>query len=80
MIRGLKTDRFYLVTPLLMNSQKVGFVNNIEHFGRSRVIQRQKRKLFEGVSPSFCILAEGLGSAQNAHGESKIDFLRVRQV
>ncbi len=38
----------------------------------------KKCYLFEGVSPSFSILAEHLECAQNAHGVRKIDFLRDR--
>lgn len=34
---------------------------------------------FEGVSPSFSVLAEQLKCAQNAHGVNKIDFLRNHQ-
>ncbi len=30
--------------------------------------------LFEGVSPSFSILTEHIGCAQNAHGVRKIEF------
>jgi hypothetical protein len=42
-----------------MPSQKVGFVHDIEHFGKK---------------------ADERLSAQNAHGERKIDFLRVHQI
>ena len=31
-------------------------------------------QLFEGVSPSFSILTEHIGCAQNAHGVRKIEF------
>jgi len=36
----------------------------------------KKCQLFEGISPSFSILAVHLKCAQNVHGVSKIDFLR----
>ena len=39
----------------------------------------KKYQLFEGVNPSFGILAEDLKGAQNAHGANKTDFLRKRQ-
>ena len=39
----------------------------------------KKCQLFEGVSPSFGILAEHLKGPQNVHGVSKIDFLRNHQ-
>jgi len=39
----------------------------------------KKCRLFEGVNPSFGILAEDLNGAQNAHGANKTDFLRNRQ-
>jgi len=40
----------------------------------------KKCKLFEGVSPSSCILDECSNCAQNGHEVNKIDFLRVHQV
>jgi len=39
----------------------------------------KKCQLFEGLSPSFGILAEHLKGTQNAHGVSRIDFVRVHQ-
>ena len=39
----------------------------------------KKCYLFEGVSPSFSIIAEYLKGPQNVHGVSKIDFLRIHQ-
>ena len=39
----------------------------------------KNHKLFEGVSPSFCDLVTRFRHPQHAHGESKIDFLRIHQ-
>ena len=39
----------------------------------------KNHKLFEGVSPSFCDLATRFMHPKNAHGVSKIDFLRNHQ-
>jgi hypothetical protein len=56
-------------------------VNDIEYFGEKALEMFSVKKflLFEGVSPSFRILAERLKCAQNAHGVNKMDFLRNRQ-
>jgi len=40
----------------------------------------KKYQLFEGVNPSFGILAEDLKGAQNAHGANKTDFLRNHHI
>ena len=51
-------------------------MNDIEHFGRKahEMFSVKKCQLFEGVSPSFGILAERLKCAQNAHGVRKLTF------
>jgi len=40
----------------------------------------KKCQLFEGINPSFGILAEDLKGAQNAHGANKNDFLRDHHI
>ena len=50
-------------------------MNDIEPFGRKALEMFPAYKAgFEGVSPSFSILADHLKCAQNAHGVNKIDF------
>jgi hypothetical protein len=57
------------------------FSNDIEHFGKKalEMFSVKKCQLFEGLSPSFGILAEHLRGTQNAHGVRRIDFLRIHQ-
>ena len=55
-------------------TSKKCFVNDIRHFREQALGMFSVKKcyLFEGVSPSFSILAELLKCAQNAHKVSKI--------
>ena len=60
-------------------TSKKCFVNDIRHFREQALGMFSVKKcyLFEGVSPSFSILAELLKCAQNAHKVSKIDLLQI---